>query len=125
MEHNPYAAPQAEIADPLPEGLEVGQLASGQKLVIYAILVNFAVIGLQLVLGPSAGLLGIVGTAMSIVGMIRLGRGMGFGRASRLLLVFAMLIPLVNLVTLLVLNSMATKHLRNAGYRVGLLGATK
>jgi len=36
-----------------------------------------------------------------------------------------MFIPLVSLITLLLLNSRATTALRAAGYRVGLLGASK
>lgn len=41
----------------------------------------------------------------------------------RIILVILMLVPLVNLATLLILNSRATNALRVAGYKVGLLGA--
>jgi hypothetical protein len=36
-----------------------------------------------------------------------------------------MFVPLVGLIVLLVLNSKATAKLRAAGYRVGLLGASR
>lgn len=123
MQTNPYEAPKAAIEVPQRVGVE--EIASGQKLVIYAILVNFATIVLQVVVGRIAGLLGIASLVMSVVGIIRVGRGMGFGRGSRMLLVVAMFVPLVNLITLLVLNARATTLLRNAGYKVGLLGASK
>jgi hypothetical protein len=125
MEHNPYAAPEAETLDTRAERPRAAQLASGQKLVIYALLVNLGTIVLQVVVGPGAAVFGVVAMVMSIIGMIRIGRAMGMSRASRIFLVLAMLVPLVNLITLLVLNSMATRQLRSAGYRVGLLGASK
>ena len=125
MQVNPYEAPKAPIDEPPTHGRDVEQIASGQKLVIYAILVNLATVVLQLTVGPIAGLLNIASLVMSVVGIVRLGRGMGLGRGSRMLLVVAMFLPLVNLITLLVLNSRATAHLRNAGYKVGLLGASR
>jgi hypothetical protein len=36
-----------------------------------------------------------------------------------------MFVPLVNLIVLLVVSGRATRALRGAGYRVGLLGASK
>jgi hypothetical protein len=36
-----------------------------------------------------------------------------------------MFVPLINLLTLLVVNGRATRVLRDAGYRVGLLGASR
>jgi hypothetical protein len=40
-------------------------------------------------------------------------------------LVALMFVPMVNLITLLIVNSRVTARLRAAGYRVGLLGASK
>ena len=45
--------------------------------------------------------------------------------AIRILLVPLLILPLVNLIILLMLNSSATRALQAAGYRVGLLGAAK
>jgi hypothetical protein len=125
VQTNPYEAPKAPIEARAGAGLNVEQIASGQKLVIYAILVNLGAVVLQVTVGRAAVLLGFASLAMSIVGVVRLGRGMGVSPLSRTLLVIAMFIPLVSLVMLLVLNSRATAHLRNAGYKVGLLGASK
>jgi len=62
---------------------------------------------------------------MSFVGMFRLAGGLGYSTAVKILLVVLLLVPLVGLITLLVLNSRATKALQAAGYKVGLLGARR
>ena len=114
---------QAEQSEVTKQPIE--KVASGQKLIIYAILVNFLTFGLQLAFGDIAGLLGIVAVIMSLVGMFRLASGLGFSTGAKIGLIILLLIPLVGLITLLVLNSRATKALRGAGYKVGLLGARK
>ena len=101
----------------------IEKVASGQKLIIYAILVNFLTIGLVAAFGDIAGLVGIVAIVMSFIGMFRLAGGLGYSTAAKILLVVLLVVPLVGLITLLVLNSRATKALREAGYKVGLLGA--
>jgi hypothetical protein len=101
------------------------KVASGQKLVIYAILVNFLTIGLLAAFGDIAGLVGIVAIVMSFVGMFRLAGGLGYSTGAKILLVVLLVVPLVGLITLLVLNSRATTALRAAGYKVGLLGARR
>lgn len=126
VQSNPYEAPRAPIpALPGTDGKRVEEIANGQKLVIYAILVNLATIGLQMVFGPLAALGGLLALVMAIIGIVRLGSGMAMSVASRIILVVLMFVPLVNLISLLVLNSRATTQLRNAGYKVGLLGASK
>src|SRR5262245_48708976 len=99
------------------------KVASGQKLIIYAILVNFLTVGLIAALGDMAGLVGIVAIVMSLIGMFRLADGLGFSTVAKIFLLVLLLVPVVGLITLLVLNSRATKALRGAGYAVGLLGA--
>jgi hypothetical protein len=101
------------------------KVASGQKLIIYAILVNFLTVGLQAAIGEIAGLLAIVAIVMSLIGMFRLASGLGYSTGAKVLLVILLLIPLIGLITLLVLNSRATKALKAAGYTVGLLGAQR
>jgi hypothetical protein len=125
MQTNPYEAPKAPIQAIAGDPVRIEEIASGQKLVIYAILVNIAAIALQLVIGRIAGVLGLVALVMSILGVLRLASGMSMAVASKVLLIVAMFIPLVGLITLLVLNSRATRHLTSAGYKVGLLGASK
>ena len=103
----------------------IEKIASGQKLIIYAILVNFLTFALMAVFGDLAGVVGIVAIVMSFVGMFRLAGGLGYSTAAKILLVILLLVPLIGLITLLVLNSRATKALREAGYTVGLLGARR
>ena len=103
----------------------IEKVASGQKLILYAILVNFLTIGLQMAIGDMAGLLGIVAIVMSLVGFFRLATGLGYSTGAKIGLVVLLLIPFVGLITLLILNSRATKALREAGYKVGLLGAKR
>ena len=104
---------------------KIEKVASGQKLIIYAILVNFLTLGLKAAFGDIAGLVGIVAIVMSLIGMFRLASGLGYSTGAKVGLVILLLVPLVGLITLLVLNSRATKALRGAGYKVGLLGARR
>ncbi len=122
---NPYAAPTTDAA-----GMEAGnsrspELASGQKLVIYAILLHLAVIVLQFVIGSLAALGALVALVMSLIGVWRLGNGLGYGTGLKILLLVLMFVPLVSLIILLVLSGKATSLLRADGYKVGLLGASK
>jgi hypothetical protein len=50
---------------------------------------------------------------------------MGYAVGWRVLLAVLMVIPLIGLITLVILNSRATKALRAGGYKVGLLGASR
>ena len=122
---NPYQAPKAHVDTGPDNTEEIGKVASGQKLVIYAILLNFVAIALQVAIGPIAGLFGLAGLVLSLIGIFRIGSGMGFSIVAKIVLVILMFIPLVNLITLLILNSRATSRLRQAGYKVGLLGASR
>ena len=114
---------QAEQASTTAQPIET--IASGQKLILYAILVYFLAFGLQAAFGDIAVLVDIVAIVMSLVGMFRLASGLGYSTGSKIGLVILLLVPLVGLITLLVLNSHATKALRGAGYKVGLLGARR
>jgi len=105
--------------------LKLELVASGQRLVIYAILVDLAAVILKIVVDPALLSLSLVGLALSLFGIYRLSTGLAMSTANKVVVVICMFIPLVSLVTLLVLNSKATKALRTAGYRVGLLGASK
>jgi hypothetical protein len=122
---NPYQAPKAQVATPAGRSEGTEKVASGQKLVIYAILFNFVTLALQVAIGPIAGLVGIVALVLSLIGIFRIGSGMGFSIVVKILLVVLMFVPLVNLITLLILNGRATKRLREAGYTVGLMGASR
>ncbi len=119
------AAPHGPVAQSIPAEGDTEQLADGQKLVIYAILLYFATTVLIQAIGPIAGLLALVSVVLGWVGVMRLGKGLGMTQGSRVILGLLMLVPVVSLITLLVLNSRATTRLRAAGYQVGFFGASK
>jgi hypothetical protein len=134
-EANPYQPPQAEVRDFIEPGLDQQRLeliASGQRLIIGAIgiylgtglVVGFLVGVMPPAVAGSLQLVGsLAGLGASLVGLARIGRGMGAGRLARTFMVICMLLPGINLILLLVVSVRATRILRKAGYRVGLLGA--
>jgi len=122
---NPYQAPKAELGG-VDSSEEIDKVRTGQKMLIYAILLNFVNIGLQAAGIPLLGfVVAITALILSLVGIFRVASGMGFGVLAKILLVILMFVPLVNLITLLILNSRATRLLREAGYTVGLMGASR
>jgi hypothetical protein len=102
----------------------IEDVALGQKLVIYAILCNVITFLGILLLGDLAALFWFIALAISLYGIFKLTGGLGYAMFSRIILIVLMLVPFVNLLTLLTLNSRATTALRAAGYKVGLLGAS-
>lgn len=122
---NPYEAPKADVAMPVADEPQTEQVASAQKLIIYAILAYFAAAVVRVLLGPVGLLVGVAALLMGLVGAYRLCTGLGYPMAIRVLLMLLMCVPLVSLIVLLVLNGKATRRLRDAGYRVGLLGASR
>jgi hypothetical membrane protein len=123
-EANPYRTPRANV-DTGGEGPELESVAAGQKLVIYAFLVYIAAGALRELVSPLLVLLAIPALVMALIGVWRTGAGLGWHVAARILLQVLMFVPLVNLIVLLVVSGRATRALRGAGYRVGLLGASR
>ena len=124
-ERSTMSSPSQQTMTP-PHAIEspaIKKVASGQKLFIYAILVNFLSVGLQAAFGAIAGLVAIIAAVLSVIGVFRLASGFGYSVGIKVLLIFLMLIPFINMITLLMLHSRATKALRAAGFKVGLLGA--
>jgi hypothetical protein len=120
---DPYATPTSELAVPVKTDKEVELIRMGQKLVIYAILLNIGVA----ILAQFVSLLGFlqIGVlAVSMFGLVKQFQGFQVAMWARVLIILSMVIPLVNLLVLLRLNARATKALRAAGYRVGLMGAS-
>ncbi len=122
---NPYEAPKARVATQAFSDENIDKIARGQKLVVYAFILYFAAMALQSVLGFVVALVALGALVTALVGVFRLSSGMGHGTGLKILWIVLMFVPLINLITLLRLNSSATKALRAAGYRVGLLGASK
>ena len=113
-------------------------VACGQKAFILAVLMNafvassqvvFGSYGTQLLFGSVSVMDAIVTVAgmfslyFSFFGIVSVGRGLEYSMRKQSLTAVLMLIPFVNIVTLLVLSNKATKFLKDAGYKVGLFGA--
>lgn len=132
---------QATQTAPPTDWVAIEKVRTGQKFILYAILANivmlFVLFSAQAATGGSgsaegtlAGILllravvGIAATVMAIVGLLRVASGLKYSAAVQVLVVLLLFVPLVSLLTLLYVNEKATAALRQAGYRVGLLGAT-
>ena len=122
---DPYAAPSASTVPSADEAeaFRTGRVKLGQKLVLYAILFQIvAVIG-SVAVNPMLSLLVFVSIFMSMAGVILLGVHLFQSAGFAVLFFVFMFIPLINLLTLLFVNSRATRYLKERGYRVGLMGA--
>ncbi|MEM9414332.1 MAG: hypothetical protein AAGA29_02485 [Planctomycetota bacterium] len=120
-----HEAPPAHPTPQPPSQGPIEQVASGQKMIIYAILINIVTYVLQIAIHPLLGLLAIAAIALGIIGIINLAKGLGKSTGMTVLFVILMFVPCVSIIMLLILNSEATKELERAGYRVGLMGASK
>jgi hypothetical protein len=102
-------------------------VASGQKLIIFAILVNLATFGVTAGLGDKGEIfilgLEIAAITLALLGVVRVALGLGYSTRARVVLLFLAFIPILNFWMLVLLNARATRALRAAGYKVGLLGA--
>lgn len=124
---NPYEAPKSQVEDLRShDDARLQRIAGGQKFAIYAILLNFVAYAIAvLVPGPFAGLAFLAAFVLGAIGIFRLGETVSQSVVLRLLLIVLMIVPLLSLLLLLSLNSRATRLLREGGYRVGLLGASR
>src|SRR5262245_18642929 len=120
---DPYVTPTSDLAASSAPGYDVEAVRQGQKLIIYAILLN---IGSAIVaqFAPILAVLSLFALGVSIYGLIKLFQGMKTETWARVLIFVSMLIPLINLLVLVLYNARATKILRSAGYKVGLMGAS-
>jgi hypothetical protein len=100
--------------------------ARGQKLVIYAIALNFVFQSAARTLAiPDLLLLilGIVVVAFTVNGVLKICSGLGKSQGSKVAFMVASVLPLINLIVLVYLSFKTTKALRAAGWTVGLFGA--
>lgn len=81
-----------QINQPIAPTQQIEKVASGQKMIIWAILLNFLTIGLQVAIGDIAGLLGIVVIIFSLVGLFRLASGLGYSIGAKIGLVILLLL---------------------------------
>jgi len=102
------------------------KVASGQRIIMVALVLNLLLAFVIAAAGKHIGLAAsIVTIAVTFVGIVRLSSGMRYAVGWRLFLAVLILIPLVNLITLLILNARATRTLRGGGYRVGFFGVSR
>lgn len=119
--------PAREAADLHDEQeLPLSLVASGQKLVIYCLIANFVLSAAAR--GGSippliASALYIATAAVSLFGIVRICSGLGLGTSGKILFMVLAFVPLVNLIALVYLSARTNRLLRDAGWRVGLLGA--
>jgi len=111
-------------------------VAAGQKMIISAVIINLLVVAMTILL-PSlqpthdtgiALMIGgwianITAALIALLGLMRIGKGFEWSVIGRLALGVLAFFPCINLITLLIVNAMASTHLKAAGYQVGLFGA--
>jgi hypothetical protein len=119
---NPYQAPRSRVAPAVDDGVDLERVLTGQKLVLFSILLTLAATLLRIAMGTPGFAVGLIAMALSIWGIVRLAGGLGLSLLMRIVLVLLMLVPLINLVTLMIFNSRALRVLRDAGHKVGPLG---
>lgn len=123
---NPYASPNSDVSKNAASGDEIARLnrvASGQRIIIISLLVSIVASMLRVQIGDIAMIISIGATMVSVVGAVRLAAALGRSTLSQVFYGIAMILPLINLITMLILSSQANKSLRDGGYKIGLLGA--
>lgn len=115
--------PEREVED---EEEKLALAASGQKMVIYSILLNFVLRGVersnQLPFWAMVVLSICIGV-YSLVGVVKLCSGLNKGQGMKIFFMVLSFFPFANLLSLVYLSRIASKALRAAGWSVGLLGA--
>ena len=124
--------PRAQTARPTTEPVEADSdelewlLSQGQKIVIYSIVLNFVLRGLdQSHVAPDwvTYALYFCTAAYSLLGVLKICSGLQKSQGMKIMFMVLSYFPLINLIALVYLNVQATRRLRQAGWRVGLLGA--
>ncbi len=103
---------------------KIGQIASGQRLLILSIAGSYLFSNISKDLNFAWAIFFLLAVfVMTTTGWLRLAKGLRLAPLSRALLLLACYLPVVNLVVLVVMNRRANRRLRDAGYKVGLFGA--
>ncbi len=99
-------------------------IATGQRLMILAIIVNVIAYMVSNNVDPIIGLLvGLGGVTLAIVGILRATDGLGYSTPRKVFYIVGLFIPIAALLVLALVSAEATKTLRANGYEVGFLGA--
>jgi len=131
MSSNPYAAPGAVVGEVVSheDQERLQRVASGQRMMVWAVLGTFLTNGSMRAVEDSmlgTGVLFLLWLAcliFAIIGAVRLLRGLGARVVTCVFVAIFMIIPLFNLIAMLILSNRATRALRAAGFKVGLMGA--
>lgn len=136
--HNPYSAPTARVVDPSSDSTldprRVEMVRVGQLWVNYTFLAYLGVLLVGQALTATSPLRPLVGVGAYLVlvvggaiGLGRIGTGMQTHMAVRVLSIVLLLVPLpfLGLLILALSSGRASRFLRKAGLKVGLLGARK
>lgn len=132
---NENKSPEQPVVLPQPApspALDFAKIAIGQRIIIFSMVIVLIAIAIDYTSfsatpnGKLVGLaLGILSYAVSVGGVIYLGLALKIPIWAIVLGAIAMFIALVNLIVLAVLNSMAMKALKSAGYKLGFFGSSK
>ena len=122
-EIDPYTPPTASIDVEQDQSEAIEKVIKGQKIIMYAVLVYIGSLFLPGVNETFAYLAIFVAFILSMFGALQLAAGLEFKIVTRIFIVVLLFIPFVQVLTLLALSSRATTRLKEAGYKVGLMGA--
>lgn len=129
MSENPYKTPKSEVEPRIQlSEFEAGQLqklATGQKIVIFAILAYFIAMMVRPVFPLLTYIIVMACLIASLVGLFKVVQILKLHIVLKVLYFISLFIPLINILALASINSRATKMLKAGGYKVGLLGASK
>jgi len=107
------------------DGSDLDKAASGQKILIYSIVLGFVFNAVTRAGAHPAIALALTAAlaVYSLLGVVRLGSGLGKSTGATIAFMVLSFVPLANIVTWIVLSVQATRRMRAAGWSVGLLGA--
>lgn len=117
----PLAVPETSEA-----ALDLSLAAHGQRLIIYAIVINFVFRVVNQTLQPSMLVMlvmGVLVTGFTLKGIVEICFGLGKSHNQRLLWMVGGVVPLLNILVLVGLSVKTTRQLRASGWEVGLMGA--
>lgn len=124
----PAPAAEQPMAPSQPVGQQESDLAMaaiGQTLCIDAIIYSFVFAKILREAPAMTQLLGYLAiSVLSVLGATRIINGLHMSNGMRVLNTVAAMIPVASLISLCILSSKVTRRLREAGFKVGLLGVS-
>jgi len=122
-----YTSPSADIVDrdsvSEEEHARLTKMAAGQKQIINGVLIYLFAVFLSAVLSWIGLFAALISIIVSIIGLVKIASSSKAHIALKILVGVLMVVPLVNFLTLLVVNARTTKALKKGGFKVGFMGA--